>query len=290
MIEKFGVIQRTAKRINRSMLGVVPLTDVAMNHIQTEFRVPDGVASTVRESIYSHLNGQMSLAAAAEVLQLHIGTARPLEQISAIVHINDIPLPARPTSQMSRKRCQEWTRREDQRLLAGIYRYGLGNWRSIADFVGNNRTRAQCCQRWCRGLDPSIIKGNWTRETDDRLLVLVAIHGDKCWSQIAADLGNRCDVQCRYRYHQLAKSTAFEERMRIAREKTAGIPHQGMRPRKRPARNLGPKLVLGRVSTLIPRLVPDVQTRTAPEKVKLPPIEELAGIAGVKPQLIIGLN
>jgi hypothetical protein len=186
-----------------------------------------------------------------------------------------------------RRKIREWTQWEDQRLLAGIYRYGLGNWRSIADFVGNDRTRAQCCQRWCRGLDPNIVKGNWTRETDEQLLALVALHGNKCWTQIAAELGNRCDVQCRYRYHQLAKSPNFEERMAFAREKTAGMPHT-KRPRKRPVRAFAATRRTQRQAADLVQMAP--QQRNNHERLRLPPIEEMARIIGIKPRRIMEIS
>ena len=81
----------------------------------------------------------------------------------------------------------------------------------MAQFVGNSRTKAQCCQRWSRGLDPKISKIQWTREEDQKLLDLVAQYGQKSWTKIAAEFGNRCDVQCRYRYKQLSAHNDEEE-------------------------------------------------------------------------------
>lgn len=37
---------------------------------------------------------------------------------------------------------------------------------------------------------------------------LVQFYGEKSWTLIASKLGNRCDVQCRYRYRQMIRERA----------------------------------------------------------------------------------
>jgi hypothetical protein len=123
-----------------------------------------------------------------------------------------------------------WTAYEDQRLLAGIHRFGLEEWEVVSRFVGNGRTKAQCSQRWSRGLDPKICKRTWSRDDDDRLIGLVALYGEKSWTRVASELGNRCDVQCRYRYKQLQKDPCFPERYAAALE---AAPKAEARPRPR---------------------------------------------------------
>ena len=73
-------------------------------------------------------------------------------------------------------------------------------------------------QRWRRVLNPELQKGAWTAEEvrsgsevsvvagclasrlqEAALLALVREHGT-AWSKVAAGLGNRSDIQCRYRY------------------------------------------------------------------------------------------
>ncbi|OHS98645.1 Myb-like DNA-binding domain containing protein [Tritrichomonas foetus] len=103
-----------------------------------------------------------------------------------------------------RKKSKSWTRNEDDRLLAGILRWGTeNNWNEIAIFVGNNRTRAQCMQRWSRGLHPHISRLQWTEEEDRKLKENVRLFGEKSWKHISVLHGNRSDIQCRYRYNQL---------------------------------------------------------------------------------------
>jgi hypothetical protein len=49
----------------------------------------------------------------------------------------------------------------------------------VARYVGNNRTRSQCSQRWQRGLDPRISRSRWTPEDEARLIGLVEKYGEK---------------------------------------------------------------------------------------------------------------
>jgi hypothetical protein len=108
----------------------------------------------------------------------------------------------------SRKKPVRWTMQEDERLLTAIQMHGTDNWPLIAAFVGGHRTRSQCAQRWHRGLDPKLLKCNWTREEEQKLIDSVRIHGNKAWTRIATDLGNRSDVQCRFRYRFLCKKAS----------------------------------------------------------------------------------
>lgn len=111
------------------------------------------------------------------------------------------------TTGKSRKKTRSWTNEEDQRLLMGVHLYGLENWTLVAQFVGNNRTRSMCSQRWIRVLDPKISKSHWTEDDDQQLLQMVQLYGEKSWMKIASKLGNRSDVQCRYHYQQLQRES-----------------------------------------------------------------------------------
>jgi hypothetical protein len=156
------------------------------------------------------LTGVLDQGAAAQLSESLIGTKRPIDKLTVILTVTDDPLqhPTMPipSTAVRRKKSEVWTDSEDIRLLAGIHRFGLCAWGSIARFVGNNRTKAQCCQRWCRGLDPRISKTPWTVSEDEKLRDLVRKYGQKQWTRIAKEFGNRCDVQCRYRFIQLQKA------------------------------------------------------------------------------------
>ncbi|OHT14334.1 hypothetical protein TRFO_15392 [Tritrichomonas foetus] len=157
----------------------------------------------------------------------------------------------------ARKKIRSWTLTEDQRLLLGIHRFGLDNWALVSEFVGGGRTRSQCSQRWLRGLDPHIIKDHWRPDDDEKLLTLVALHGNKSWTQIAEDLGNRCDVQCRYRYRQLMKNPRFKHQMKEAQEKAKDMKKVAFH-RKRHVRNRSSSNVTN--STYIPTQSPQSTT------------------------------
>ena len=147
----------------------------------------------------------------AQVFNDTIGRDDPLLKVREIINIPPDPIPYSEEDQAAdenphnRKKTRTWGGYEDQRLIAGVYKYGLDNWPMVATFVGSGRTRAQCAQRWARGLNPRICKKHWSHAEDEQLKQLVQTYGEKSWTKIAAAFGNRSDVQCRYHYRQLVK-------------------------------------------------------------------------------------
>jgi hypothetical protein len=100
----------------------------------------------------------------------------------------------------------------------------------VSAFVGGGRSRAQCSQRWVRGLDPRISKGQWSAQQEERLVEIVRTRGSHMWSQIAAELGNRSDVQCRYHFFQMYR----EGRLPFDVAAMAGAERPAERPRVLP--------------------------------------------------------
>ena len=47
----------------------------------------------------------------------------------------------------------------------------------------------------------AVVKGSWTKEEDDKLVMLVTQYGAKRWSHIASHLEGRISKQCRERWH-----------------------------------------------------------------------------------------
>lgn len=131
-----------------------------------------------------------------------------LDRMREIKNVEEAPLRSSDdqNDDFNHKKSRPWSPIEDTRLLAGIIRYGLENWSTVAMFVGNDRTRAQCSQRWSRGLNPRISKDTWSTEEENLLIQLVQQYGDKSWTKISSMLGNRSDVQCRYHFHQISKN------------------------------------------------------------------------------------
>ncbi|KAH0787243.1 Myb-like DNA-binding domain containing protein [Histomonas meleagridis] len=201
------------------------------------------------------ITGKRNIFETSAIFQLNIGTTKPLDRIVAILQTSYTPIPNFPLLYESptslRKKTRSWTEYEDQRLLAGIHRYGLDNWLSVSAFVGNGRTRAQCSQRWVRGLDPRISKDRWTEEDEKLLLSLVKKYGSKYWTRIAQEMGNRSDVQCRYHYQQLKMNANLYSDDN---------------------NNSEPTKMMGSISVPVRLTLNNTQT---PSKTKLPPIGDL---------------
>ena len=159
----------------------------------------------------SRLNGSINGVQALEQCYAILGTMHPAQKINAIIDTPMEPIAYRHgreeilSPKSSRCKARNWVPYEDQRLLAGVWQFGLNNWPLVARFVGNGRTRNQCSQRWNRGLNPVLFKGPWTEEEDEKLVALVKKFGEKSWKRIASVLGNRSDVQCRYHFQQIQK-------------------------------------------------------------------------------------
>lgn len=132
----------------------------------------------------------------------------PLRQIREIVevpHFSPKHDHRNSDDENPRKKTRPWMPEEDKRLYSGILKYGVENWTLVSNFVGNGRNRAQCSQRYSRGLNPRLSKSTWTHEENLKLIGLVQRYGDKSWTRVAQQMGTRSDVQCRYHYAHLQK-------------------------------------------------------------------------------------
>jgi hypothetical protein len=197
-----------------------PLIDIGLAYIaELERPLAPEQLSRVRDVLMRYVGRVLSYGECVTALFPVIGTSQPIDRLEAILCVPPAPLPSSPALALppeARAKTRPWTAYEDQRLLAAIHRFGFDAWQIVASFVGNGRTKAQCSQRWNRGLDPKICKEHWPREEDDRLMGLVARFGEKSWTRVAGEIGNRSDVQCRYRYKQLQKDPGFAERQAAA--------------------------------------------------------------------------
>ena len=213
--------------------ALAPLVAVGVSFVAELFNnKPSQVVLTNAENFFrSYLKGEIPYHTAAQLFMANFSSTKPLDKITAILNMQDKPLPnlsdypIEAKAFLLRKKSRPWSEYEDLRLMAGINKYGLDGWGSVAQFVGNSRTKAQCCQRWVRGLDPRISKVQWTEDEDRRLLDLVAKYGQKSWTKIAADLGNRCDVQCRYRFKQLTANNTSNSKHSSDNEENPNAPN-----------------------------------------------------------------
>uniref|UniRef100_H3CPG3 V-myb avian myeloblastosis viral oncogene homolog-like 2b n=1 Tax=Tetraodon nigroviridis TaxID=99883 RepID=H3CPG3_TETNG len=94
----------------------------------------------------------------------------------------------------------KWTQEEDDKLKSLVQKLGTSDWKSIASSIPNH-TELQCQHRWCKVLDPELIKGPWTKEEDEKVIELVNLYGNKQWAMVAKHLKGRLGKQCRERWH-----------------------------------------------------------------------------------------
>ncbi|CAL6353192.1 unnamed protein product [Bathycoccus prasinos] len=97
-------------------------------------------------------------------------------------------------------RREKWTKEEDEKL-AKLYDEHGQRWAIIARSL-SGRTDQQCMGRWRRHLDPSVERGNWKKEEDERLRKAFETHGAR-WAFLARDIEGRTAQQCRARFYQL---------------------------------------------------------------------------------------
>lgn len=200
-----------------------PLVDIAMNYVHDlHKKIPPEQLLVIKNNFIQFVSGKITYQECSARLIPIISSTQPLDKIDEILRTSDWPLPpitvGKPHDPLKKTRVKtrQWAQYEDQRLLAGIHRYGINDWATIARFVGNGRTKSQCAQRWLRVLDPQISKEQWDNEQDSTLLQLISIIGDKSWTKISQFMNGRSDVQCRYRYHQLQKDENFQEKLNEA--------------------------------------------------------------------------
>jgi len=190
-----------------------PVATYVISEIEKEFpelseEAKDEASSIVYRLFDRCISFEESIAAFDRLSIGHSQIMMIKSILSTLENNEPAPLPDESSDdcQVSTKRCRMWKKEEDIVLLAGIIKYGVGDWKRISAFVGGGRTRSQCSQRWGRALNPKIAKVPWEKAEERVLLDLVAEFGEHSWATVSKKLGTRSDVQCRYRYYQILKS------------------------------------------------------------------------------------
>jgi hypothetical protein len=113
----------------------------------------------------------------------------------------------------------KWMPSEDMRLIELVGGSLDPNWGAISSsFPG--KTLRQVVDRWDKVVNPSLVKGSWTREEDEVIIHWVNEHGPTNWTKLAESLPGRIGKQCRERWHNglnpdLVKSTWTAEEDQI---------------------------------------------------------------------------
>jgi hypothetical protein len=106
----------------------------------------------------------------------------------------------------ARKSALPWTTAESKTLSLLVNLYGAKEWQFVAKILqskhNNNRTAAQCSQRWCRVINPSINKGPWDNK-EDKLLIEKYDDLQGSWCKIVKYFPDRTDTQCKRRYEKI---------------------------------------------------------------------------------------
>ena len=105
-----------------------------------------------------------------------------------------------------------------------VRKYGAKNWKKIASFL-KERTDVQCLHRWQKVLNPSLVKGPWTKEEDDLVYTLVEKYGPQ-WKKIADEMQTRTRKQIRDRYLNILKQDIKVERWTKEEEEQFAFLHQ----------------------------------------------------------------
>ncbi|KAI0771930.1 hypothetical protein BD413DRAFT_604069 [Trametes elegans] len=136
----------------------------------------------LRELVHGALPGQVDWNEVAEKL----GTKRT--PVDCMRHV--IP-----------RRTHSWNVAADKRLLEAVKIYGIDSWALVARWVSEDATPAQCQGRYMRTVDPTLKRGPWTPDEDERLKEAVAALGHS-WIDVATFVEGRNNEQCRDRYQE----------------------------------------------------------------------------------------
>jgi len=112
-------------------------------------------------------------------------------------------VPIAPTRNRNRNnisiRKQKWTQDEDTQLTLLMQSCPKVNWNDFTSFF-QGKSSQQILERWTKVLDPTLMKGSWTRGEDETIIDFVSTCGTKSWTKLAERLPGRIGKQCRERW------------------------------------------------------------------------------------------
>nr|GEU76530.1 homeodomain-like protein [Tanacetum cinerariifolium] len=85
-----------------------------------------------------------------------------------------------------------WTSEEDRKLVAYIEEHGHGSWCALPLKAGLQRGGKSCRLRWTNYLRPDIVRGKFTSQEEQTIILLHALLGNR-WAAIASHLPKRTD-------------------------------------------------------------------------------------------------
>ncbi|KAK8884854.1 hypothetical protein M9Y10_043975 [Tritrichomonas musculus] len=100
---------------------------------------------------------------------------------------------------------QKWSKEEDEKLKKLVEEFGVNDWRHLAKKMEGRNSR-QCRERYQYYLNPSLIRGQWTREEDELIISLRNNLGPQ-WMKISKYFEHRTDAMIKNRYNSLIRNS-----------------------------------------------------------------------------------
>ena len=93
----------------------------------------------------------------------------------------------------------KWLKEEDEQLMKVMSSQERPNYSQLAQMFPG-KTGQQVAERWDKVLNPSLLKGSWTRQEDETIIEFVKANGTKKWQKLSLLLPGRIGKQCRERW------------------------------------------------------------------------------------------
>jgi hypothetical protein len=97
-----------------------------------------------------------------------------------------------------------WTEEENNLLVSLVSSQQNPDWSAIGTHF-HRKSIQQLEERWLKVLNPSLVKGSWSLEEDQKILDWVQRQGTNSWTTLAHSMPGRIAKQIRERYHNSLK-------------------------------------------------------------------------------------